>query len=292
MAISPAHQFGQEIGLLLEEIIKPLLSDFTSARNLYLDTKGPRGKARSGNKVTWADKYNNLHDLDFVIERDGTTDQRGRPLAFIESAWRRYTKHSRNKAQEIQGAILPIVEQYAWDAPFKGVIFAGIFTTGAITQLESSGFVVLYIDYASMVRAFAVVEIDIAFDEETPDSAFSRALRLLKRLKPIQREYLKFSLRDANQAKIETFIARLADTLARVVERITILPLYGTTAHAFARIDQAISFLEQPIQSPSTPLIRPTKIEVNIRFSDGTHIEASFLDAARALDFIRYATKT
>ena len=128
MAVSPAHQFGQEIGLLLEEIIKPLLSDFSSARGLYLDAKGPRGKARSGNKVTWTDKYGNNHDLDFVIERKGTSDDRGRPLAFIESAWRRYTKHSRNKAQEIQGAILPIVENYHWDAPFKGVIFAGIFS--------------------------------------------------------------------------------------------------------------------------------------------------------------------
>lgn len=147
MAVSPAHQFGQEIGLLLEEIIKPLLFDFSSARGLYLDAKGPRGKARPGNKVTWTDKYGNNHDLDFVIERKGTSDDRGRPLAFIESAWRRYTKHSRNKAQEIQGAILPIAENYHWDAPFKGVIFAGIFTAGAISQLESTGFVVLYIDY-------------------------------------------------------------------------------------------------------------------------------------------------
>ena len=81
MAISPAHRFGQEIGLLLEEIIKPLLAEFTHRHDLYLDAKGPRGAARPGNKVTWTDKYGNTHDLDFVIERDGTADQRGRPLA-------------------------------------------------------------------------------------------------------------------------------------------------------------------------------------------------------------------
>jgi hypothetical protein len=291
MAVSPAHQFGQEIGLLLEEIIKPLLSDFSSARGLYLDAKGLRGKARAGNKVTWTDKYGNNHDLDFVIERKGTSDDRGRPLAFIESAWRRYTKHSRNKAQEIQGAILPIAEHYHWDAPFKGVIFAGIFTAGAISQLESTGFIVLYIDYASMVRAFASVGIDIAFDEETPDSAFGRALKQLKKLKSADRERLKSSLRAANQAKIDTFMGKLSRALARIVERITITPLYGTSLD-FEQVDQAIAFLTNPIISTVKTKDQPTKIEVGVRFSDGTRIDGSFLDAVKALEFIRYATSS
>jgi len=123
MATSPAHKFGQEIGLLLEEIIKPLLAQFAAKHGYYLDSKGPRGKARPGKKVTWPDKYGNTHDLDFVIEKGGTPDTRGRPLAFIEAAWRRYTKHARNKAQEIQGAILPIAEKYHWDAPSKALQF-------------------------------------------------------------------------------------------------------------------------------------------------------------------------
>ncbi len=291
MAASPAHQFGQEIGLLLEEIIKPLLADFSRAQNLFLDTKGPRGRARPGNKVTWNDRYGNKHDLDFVIERDGSDDVRGRPLAFIESAWRRYTKHSRNKAQEIQGAILPIAEQYAWDAPFKGVIFAGIFTSGAISQLESNGFVVLYIDYSSMVRAFAAVKIDIAFDEETPDSAFDRALRALKRLKPAQRDLLKATLRQANQTKIDAFMARLTHTLSRIVERITVLPLYGNSRD-FDHVSQAIKFLEKPFSPLPGTTNTPSKIEIGIRFSDGTRIDGSFPNPALALDFIRYATKS
>lgn len=290
MAISRAHQFGQEVGLLLEEIIKPMLASFAKDHGLYLDTKGPRGTARRGNKVTWTDKYGNNHDLDFVIERDATADKRGRPLAFIESAWRRYTKHSRNKAQEIQGAVLPIVEQHSWDAPFKGVIFAGIFTAGAIAQLESTGFVVLYIDYSSMVRAFASVHIDIAFDEKTSDSFFARALHSFKRLKPAQRSRLEANLRQANQAKIDLFMAKLAETLARVVERIIILPLYGA-ASDFSEVEQAIAFLEAPIDANSIAQKQLAKIEVGIRFSDGTRIDGSFMDATRALDFVRYTTK-
>lgn len=101
MAESPSHRFGQIIGNLLEAVIEPFLTDFATRKCLYLDyQKNPR-KARKGKKVTWEDPYGNVHDLDYVLERYGTDESTGTPVAFIEVAWRRYTKHSRNKAQEI-----------------------------------------------------------------------------------------------------------------------------------------------------------------------------------------------
>ena len=80
------------------------------------------------------DLNGNEHDLDFVLERGGTATKRGIPVAFIETAWRRYTKHSRNKAQEIQGAIVPLFETYKRYHPLMGAILAGDFTPGALTN--------------------------------------------------------------------------------------------------------------------------------------------------------------
>jgi len=288
MATSPAHQFGQQVGLLLEELIAPLLVEFCASRGLYLDAGGLRGKARPGRKVTWVDKYGNSHDLDFVIERGGTQNMRGQPLAFIESAWRRYTKHSRNKAQEIQAAILPIAERHAWEAPFKGVILAGLFTAQAITQLESHGFVVVYIDYVSIVSAFAAQGLKISFDEETSDTAFSEALGALKALTHEQRASLKHALLEANRAKLSAFMERLSVALDRVVELITITPLYGQ-AQEFTVPSAAIVFLNDAKPPHATNLARPLKIEVRLQFSDGTRIEGSFPEPARAIDFIHYA---
>lgn len=90
MAQSPSHGFGQKLGKLLEDIVlddilKPRLQLFAESKNYYLDWQRPR-PARSGNKVTWEDKYGNKHDLDFVIEINGTDEQIGKPVAFIESA--------------------------------------------------------------------------------------------------------------------------------------------------------------------------------------------------------------
>src|SRR5690349_3737803 len=103
MALSPSHKFGQDLGKLLEyvvlyEILKPRLEAFAKQKSFFLDSQGAR-PARAGKKVTWLDKYGNSHDLDFVIEAGGTAKKVGRPVAFIEAAWRRYTKHSKNKVQ-------------------------------------------------------------------------------------------------------------------------------------------------------------------------------------------------
>ena len=132
MAESPAHKFGQVVGGLIESVVRPQLEEFCEKQGLYLDHQKKDRPARKGKKVTWTDHFGNAHDLDFVIERDGTDEIVGRPVAFIEVAWRRYTKHSRNKAQEIQGAILPLSEKYKWNNPFLGTVLAGVFTAGSI----------------------------------------------------------------------------------------------------------------------------------------------------------------
>ena len=137
MAESPSHKFGQLIGNLLEEVIEPFLADFVHSHNLYLDYQNNPRPARTGKKVTWKDSYGNTHDLDYVLEQNGTPDRVGTPVAFIEVAWRMYTKHSRNKAQEIQGAILPLAEKFQWSSPFLGAVLAGEFTDGSLNQLRS-----------------------------------------------------------------------------------------------------------------------------------------------------------
>jgi len=182
MAESPSHRFGQIIGELLEEILLPILENFCKERDLYLDRHGDRVGVRSGRKVTWEDKDGNKHDLDFVIEKGATATLLGRPVAFIESAWRRYTKHSRNKAQEIQGAVLPIAEKYQNDSPFLGVVLAGVFTQNSLDQLKSVGFRVVYIPYQGVMESFAKIGINARFDESTPDEDFAECVRQIEAL--------------------------------------------------------------------------------------------------------------
>src|SRR5262245_54716752 len=135
MAESPSHRFGQIVGDVLESAIRPVLQSVATDLGFYLDGKGERKARGTKRKVAWVDGKGNTHDLDYVFEAGGDADTIGTPQAFIEIAWRRYTKHSRNKAQEIQGAILPLAERYQDYRPFLGVVLGSVFTDGSLNQL-------------------------------------------------------------------------------------------------------------------------------------------------------------
>lgn len=286
MATSPSHRFGQIIGDLLEEILAPRLEHFCRGRGLYLDKRGTRGTARKGQKVSWLDKFGNSHDLDFVIEKGGTSSRTGRPVAFIEAAWRRYTKHSRNKAQEIQGAVLPIAEKYGWDQPFLGVVLAGEFTDGALAQMKSSGFEVMLFPYRTITEAFAVVGVDAEFDEATPDSAFQAAIDQIDALPAASWSALKDHLTRINATSLDKFLERLERALDRSIETVVLIPLHGSQSE-FGSVAEAILFIETHDQS-RLPAGSFRKYEVVVRYTNGDRIDASFMDKDKAVSFLRY----
>ena len=208
MAQSFSHKWGQIIGNLIQEFIQEKLQEVATAQGVYLDYQKKRA-ARLGKKVSWEDRYGNSHDLDYVLERGGTEITRGLPAAFIEIAWRRYTKHSRNKAQEIEGALVPLAETYSHLRPFLGVILAGAFTPGSLSQLQSKGFYILYLQYDSIVRAFATVGIDASFDEKTLEVEFQNKIAQWDRLSALDVAEIKNQLLSSERVKIDNFIDAL-----------------------------------------------------------------------------------
>ncbi len=285
MATSPSHRWGQIIGQeFLEVAMYALLSETARKHKLYLDQKGQR-TARPGKKIAWVDMYGNTHDLDFVLEKTGSDTQIGTPVAFIESAWRRYTKHSRNKAQEIQGAILPLVQTHGNHAPFIGVILAGDFTDGAKTQLRSHRFRVLHFSYESLVAAFHTAGIDASFDEDTADAKCAKKVRAWDRLSEKDRRKLAVRLLDDNKAQVKEFIDALDGAILRQIKLIRVLPLHGTVLE-IESLDKAIAFVESYQETATAP--RPiAKYEILIRYDNDDEIKGTFLKKADALDFLR-----
>ena len=288
MAESPAHKFGQLIGNLLEELIGPLLDEFATSSGLYLDYQKKPRSTRKGKKVAWEDLYGNIHDLDYVFERDGTSEKIGTPVAFIEVAWRRYTKHSRNKAQEIQGAILPLAEKYQWSNPFLGAVLAGVFTEGSLDQLRSHGFHILYFPYDTLIAAFATGGIDIQFDERTSDEAFRQCVRTIEDMPPVIMQKVKEHLVAANQHELRSFMLSLEQRLARMVEKVVIIPLYGRSDE-FSTIDDALRFLNQYRIREELPDFR--RYEILITFTNGDRVDGSFKEKTKAQDFLQFIAK-
>jgi hypothetical protein len=283
MAEAAGHKFGQFIGEYCERAIEPLLQEFADRHGLFLDKAGDR-PARSGKKVKWIDSYGNSHNLDYVLERGGTAEKVGIPVAFIEAAWRRYTKHSRNKAQEIQGAVLPIRDKHRVAAPFVGCILAGVYTQGALEQLRSIGFRVLYFTYDSVIDAFKTVGVDARFDETTPDSAFRAKMCKWTDVSAKRRLKVWAKLVELNRRNVEEFIAHLERTMRRTITAVRITPLHGA-AKDCVTVDDAISFVDGYDESaPTGPLV---KYEVRIRYDTGEKIEVEFYDKATTVEFLQ-----
>jgi hypothetical protein len=288
MADSPSHRFGQVVGNILEEILLPVLLRFCEERSLYLDQHGDRVAVRKGRKVSWEDKYGNTHDLDFVIEKDGSDTKRGKPVAFIEAAWRRYTKHSRNKAQEIQGAVLPIAEKYERDQPFLGAVLAGEFTQGSLDQLKSIGFEVVYLPYETIIVAFKTVAIDARFDEVTPDAEFAKCIGQIEQLRDTMRTKLKDNLLSLNKAPFDHFFHSLRAKLDRIIKEVVVLPLFGNSTN-FNSVAEADDFITKFDVRYAAGEFR--KYELIVMYSNKDEIRGTFNSKDRAKDFLRYVSE-
>jgi hypothetical protein len=292
MAQSLAHRWGQIIGDAFEMFVRNFLGEVARRHALYLDFKRPRAARRGRRKVTWQDGYGNKHDLDYVLERGGTEEKMGEPIAFIESAWRRYTKHSKNKVQEIEAAVLPIALAFSRYQPFYGAVLAGEFTHSALRQLDSKGFAVLHISYGSILAAFSELGIDASSEDGiggTTEEQFHQKIMHWKSLtQPQSTDRLLAKLRDLHQREIAEFKQRLEAALTRQVASVRLTVLRGHSVEC-SDVDKAIAYLLE--EERSYPLREGGEqreaFEVQIRFNTGAKIEASFPNRAEAIAFLR-----
>ena len=285
MAQSPAHKLGQLVGMALETTFKSVLSEFCRRHNLFLDTNGPRPGVRRGKKVSWRDKYGNSHDLDFVIERHGAPDIQGRPVAFIEAAWRRYTKHSRNKCQEIQGAVLPLAETYTREKPFLGALLAGRFTAQSVEQLQSHGFVTLYVDYSEIVKVFSRYGVGIDLGEDASEQELREAVESVTSVMEQNGSRIRASLVAAMAQHIVGFVEQLTDHVVRNVERILVVPLFGSV-QIFTSASAARRFIDRFDETEGSDEFG--RYEMRVTFTNGDEISGTFSTKERATEFLRH----
>ena len=284
MAQSPSHKLGQIIGDELESSVHSILREVAEEFGLYLDHKHPRPCRRGRKKVAWKDSNGNTHDLDYVLEKGGSEYLQGQPVAFIETAWRRYTKHSRNKAQEIQGAIIPLAETFKHNRPFLGAVLGGVFTEGSIIQLHSLEFDVAYCPYDTIVESFACAGVDISFDEVSSNVELQRKVDAFERLSYDQRQLIANEIRKLNEDQFTPFIKALRRCISRRVQIIYVLTLSGTN-HEFVDITDAVHFVSGHDHRVDVAG-EFVRYELNVRYSNGDEIKGCFQTKNGAIDFL------
>jgi len=283
LAGSNAHKWGQAIGELFELSVNDLLTSIALDHGLYLDKAGFRA-ARNGKLVRWEDLNGNHHNLDYVMERGGSENEIGTPVAFIEIAWRRYTKHSKNKAQEIEGALIPLRQTYKTSRPLLGAILAGEFTQPSLAQLRSQGFQVLYIPYRTILEAFATAGIDASSTEMTTEHEFGIKIQQWENLSSTQIDRIKSGLIQSHDEQVLAFIEALDVVLRRKVVAVSVTPLFGEIV-SWSSIVDAIAYIRdhEPYAPAGQPFVR---FEITVRYSNGDNILGSFQTKCDSIEFL------
>ncbi len=281
---SPGHKLGQMIGNFFEELFAEDLTSFCNQHGFYCDRRGPRPRVRrTSRKVTWTDNEGNKHDLDYVIERGGSDEKLGDPVAFLELAWRRYTKHSRNKTGELEGSLLHLRESYQ-SCRFVGAIVAGEYTNGGKNQLISHGITVLHVPFETVATCFRQQGIELDYPEDAPDSLKRTVIERWEALSTRRLNAIKTALRKAIEQDYAEFKQELEKSLLGRVTLVRILPLYGKEM-VFSSVSDAVNAMTT-FTSPATRRFDFIRFEVQVRFANGDAIEGRFQDKDGAVKFI------
>jgi hypothetical protein len=284
MAKSPAHKFGQIIGDILEEAMIDFLQPIAKRYSLYLDYPHPRMARKNQKEVRWEDINGNTHKLDIVMEENGSELIIGNPRVFIEMAWRKYTKHSKNKAQEISGAISPLIAKYSEHTPFFAAIVAGDFTKNSLDQMKSEGFEIVYMPIGTIEKAFSIVGIDAHWEETTSDKSLGDRVEKLAKLTQAKLSQIKNELIVQNKEQLDSFVIKLSKSLERKIASVRVVSIFGKPSY-FQTIDEACLYISSCNDIPSD--LKFYKFEIFVRYSNGDKLDAEYKDRQTAIAFLR-----
>lgn len=252
---SSGHKLGQLVGDWFEEyFVFPLLKSVGDKLDLFVDSRFIKRTTRPG-KIIWNDIDGNSVDYDAVLEIGGSEDQRGIPVAFIECFWRRGSRHSKDKARDDSGKLLPMKDTYP-TARFLGIISAGDFTKPARDLVITRGIDLFYIPKAKIVQAFEECDLIVDYPDKLPEAKKSELASNFERSfttdKKIEVQYKLYDLIGA--AAINGYVDRVRSTLSALPQEIRFILRHNSQPISFESVKEASTFLENPIFQMDSPI--------------------------------------
>ena len=284
-ASSSGHQLGQIIGDWYEKNVAAVLfQSIADELGLYLDHRFKNRSCRS-NKIIWADLDGNKVDYDFVLELGGDDTKQGVPLAFFETFWRRGSRHSKDKARDDSGKLMPMRDTYP-TARVLGIVSAGDFTKPAQEYVQSRRIDLFFIPKDNILQAWAKSGITIDY----PDGAQEKdkleiVTQAQQKLKEANKEQeIANHLKETCGAAVFTaFKNRLKAQLSAVPINYGITNVYQEQKIVFSNHQEVEDYLTQFSHEQSLDLSSMKhQIIYEATYSDGT-FERSNLNLQEAL---------
>jgi hypothetical protein len=269
---SAGHKLGQLVGDWFEEyLVLPLLRRLAEQLRLYLDHRFQSRKARQGDKIIWKDMEGNEVDYDFVMELDGSDEKLGIPVAFIECFWRRGKRHSKDKARDDTGKLLPMRDVHP-TARFLGIVAGGDFTAPARALVQSRQIDLFYVPKAKIVSAFEQNGLRIDYPDSAPEEEKAKLADDLEAAFTQEKKNSTASTLKAliGEVTLRTYVDRVRAALGALPQEIRIIAQRQSKPEVFETIEAATAFLQDPKFDFSTLV---ENFVYGITYTDGTEFE-------------------
>jgi hypothetical protein len=286
-ASSSGHKLGQLIGDWYERNVATAIFDSVVAElGLYLDHRFKERKCRGG-KIIWRDLEDNSVDYDFVIELGGNDNEFGAPLAFFETFWRRGARHSKDKARDDSGKLLPMRYTYP-TARVLGIVSAGDFTKPAQEYVQSRAIDLFFIPKENIVKAWKQAGIDIdyadgAIEEDKAMLANHAEMELLKTGK--EKEITDYLYDISGKEIFESYKRRLIALLSAIPISYGCTSVYLGTKVEFSDHNKANEYLKnfKTLKTLGSEDLTH-KIVYEALYSDGSMFERGGLALNQAIE--------
>jgi len=224
-----------------------------------------------GDKIIWKDGDGNSVDYDFVLELGGSTKQIGIPVAFVECSWRRGSRHSKDKARDDTGKLLPMRETYP-TARFLGVVWAGDLTDRAREFVRTRDIDLFYAPKQKVIDAFSNNRIAIDYS----DTASEEAKQVIgsafeTRFTPRKRRAVAHTLVELiGKAAIDSYVDRVRARLSALPQEIRLILRNESAPLVFKSLDEVSDFFKEPTFRMDDP---QASYIYEVTYSDGTEFE-------------------
>jgi hypothetical protein len=229
-----------------DSFVMPLLKDVASTLHLYLDHRNAtRATSVRGSKLLWADEEKNKVDYDFVMELGGSDEIRGVPVAFFECFWRRGARHSKDKARDDSGKLMPMRHTYP-TARFLGIVASGDFTSPAKELIESRRIALFYVPKQKIIETFNALGMQMDYEDRAKEDIKAGIARrfdaaLTPKIKIRAAHYLRDSL---GKTATRGFVASVRAALSAAPLEFRIFAQRRSTPVVFKSVALVAEFLE------------------------------------------------
>jgi len=268
---SAGHRFGQIIGDWWEQhVAYPILKDVAENLELYVDCRFSKRACR-GDKIQWTDSDGNIVDYDFVLELGGTNEKLGIPVAFIETFWRRGARHSKDKARDDSGKLIPMRNTFP-TARFLGIFALGDFTAPAKQYVSSRDIKLFYVPKQKALEAFRDHKLEIDYADKLSETDKWKLLETFEKgFTDDVKAALDKTLREkVGLASFKSYQNEVVAALSAQPQEIRIVRSRHGEPVIFSNLHAAGEFLGNPQFSE---VIASTTYKYWVQYSDGTDFE-------------------